>query len=123
MVMPVFITAFFIVMWIVAEFRCLRWVRLILGTGAILVSVGLTLFLGFFQRADFADKYAKATWNFAYAIEAAIKQGKSERVVSELSTFRDANHPERFDLGTPRHFYQTIESVAGRINPSTDAGR
>src|SRR5262245_5566692 len=117
MVMPVFITAFVVVMWVVSEFRCLRWFRLTLGAGAILFSVGLTLFFGFFQRSEFADKYATATWNLAYAVEAAIKQGQSERVVSVLRAFRDNNNPHTFDLGTPPDYYRTIESVAGQINP------
>jgi hypothetical protein len=121
MVMPVFITAFFVVMWVVSEFRCLRWVRLTLGIGAILFSVGLTLFIGYFQRAELADKYAAATWNLAYAIEAAIKQGQSERVVSGLNSFR--NDRSSHSLGTPPHYYHSIESVAGLIHPANEAGR
>jgi hypothetical protein len=120
MVMPVFITAFFVVMWVVSEFRCLRWVRLTLGAGAILFSIGLTLLIGFFQRVELAGRYAEATWNLAYAIEAATKEGQSARVVSVLSAYRNNR---TFPMGTPPDHYRAIESVAGLIHPANEAGR
>src|SRR5207245_1215319 len=90
MVMLVFITAFVIVMWIVAEFRCLRWVRLTLGVGAIVFSIGLTLIFAYVQQVELADKYEAANSKLCYAIEAAIKEGRSERVVSALGSFRNS---------------------------------
>jgi hypothetical protein len=121
MVMPVFITAFFVVLWVVSEFRCLRWVRLTLGIGAIGLSIGLTMFFAYFERVDLADNYAAANSNLTYAIEAAIKEGRSDKVVSVLATFRE-NRPH-FDLGTPPDYYRAIESLAGRVNPSNEPGR
>jgi len=117
----VFITAFFVVMWVVAEFRCLRWVRLTLGIGAIGFSIGLTLFFTYVERVDMADKYATANSKLTYAIEAAIKEGRSDKVVSALAMFRE-NRPH-FDLGTPPDYYRVIESLAGRVSPSNEPGR
>ena len=73
------------------------------------------MFLAWFERVELAGKYATANSNLAYAIEAAIKEGQSDKVVSALSTFR--NNPPPFDIGTPPDYYRRIESLAQQVNP------
>ena len=121
MVILVFITAFVIAMWIVAEFRCIRWVRLTLGIGAIAFSIGLTLIFAYFERGYMADKYAAANTSLCYYIEAAIKEGRSEQVASALGTFR-RNRPS-FDVGAPPDYYREIDRLAEKMNPSKEPGR
>ena len=120
MVLLIAVPAFFVMLWIVSEFRSQRWMRLALGVTAIVTSIALTLVVGFIQQTKLADRYRTATNNLAYAVEAAVKKGQSERVISVLSAFRNQGN---YDLGTPANYYHVVQSAADQIDSPTEPGR
>jgi hypothetical protein len=120
MVASIVIPAFFIVMWVVAEFRSPRWVRIALGIAGMVCLVGMATIVGFTGRIELADHYRTANNNLAYAIEAAIKDGRSDRVIAVLSPLRNQNN---FDLGTPPDYYRVIQSAADQISSHNNDGR
>ena len=115
-----FFTGFMVMMWIVAEFRAQRWVRLVFGAAAMSCLIGMAALIAFVNRVDLADHYRTANNNLAYAIEAAIKDGHPDRVVPVLSALRNQGN---FDIGTPPDYYHAIQSAADQINSSPKAGR
>jgi hypothetical protein len=112
--------ALVVVLWVVSEFRSPRRVRLGLGVAAILSSIAVALVVGFLQRTELADRYRGANNNLAYAIETAINNGQSDRVVAVLTTLRGHGG---FDLGTPADYYQDIQFAADQITPPNDRRR
>ncbi len=114
------IAVFFVVLWVFAEFRAQRSIRLVLGIAAIGCSVGLAALVSFLERTDLADHYRAANNNLAYAVEAAIKHGHSDRVVSVLRPLREQSN---YDVATPVDYYRVIQSAADQINLSDNAGR
>lgn len=79
------------------------------------------MIFAYFQQVELAGKYEAANTKLCYAVEAAIKEDRSERVASAMATFR--NNRPTFDLGTPPEYYRVIESLAEKMNPSTEPRR
>jgi hypothetical protein len=73
MVLLICTPVFFMVLWVVSEFRSPRWLRLSFGTAAILSTAGLAVAIHLMRQVELADNFHRATDHLSYSIEAGIK--------------------------------------------------
>jgi hypothetical protein len=83
----VFILVFTVVIpiaWIISEFHDRRWLRLTLGVSSILLSIGVAVVIGSFERFNSNAWFGNASKRLINTTISEIEAGHEERVLRSL---------------------------------------
>lgn len=79
--------------WFASEFQGRRWVRLVLGSSAILLSFGLAALVGSLERLNSNAWYGHAAKNLVDATIAELETGNRDGVLRSLKTLQQKYTP------------------------------
>ena len=106
--------------WLVSEFYGKRWVRLVLGTGAIMSSIWAAYSAGTTGREWEANAwYGAATVKLVDTTVAELEKGNTRQVVTSLKELQAEFHPN-YDHRSG--YDQLVETAVKRMGATTRPG-
>src|SRR4051812_42704454 len=79
--------------WFASEFQDRRWLRLMLGTAAVLLSFGVAFLVGSLQRLNYNAWYGGATKGLIDTTISQLEAGHMDRVLLSLKDLQSKYEP------------------------------
>jgi len=79
--------------WLASEFQRRRWLRIVLGCAAILLSFGVAWIVGSLERLNSNAWYGAATKDLVQNTIEQLEAGNTDRVLAELRRLRSKYYP------------------------------
>lgn len=117
--MQIFIVALvliFPIVWLIAEFKYGRSVRIVLGLGSLVSCLAIAYVVGGMTRLNYNAWYGAATHDLLEQVVGELRAGRSEHVADVLSDLHEKFEP-RYE--TKAHYDELVkEAIKNLAKPS-----
>lgn len=80
-------------LWVASEFQSRRWLRLFLGSSALLIGFGVAFIVGTLNNFKYNAWYGHTTKQLIDTTVTELEAGRTEAVLSELKLLQDGFYP------------------------------